>query len=387
MTGFYRTGCCETGPEDLGAHVVCVEVTAGFLEFSKARGNDLSTPLPAFGFPGLKPGDRWCLCAARWQEALDGRRGAAGGACARPTSARSSRSRSPTSSATRSIWPERLMSTAPQHSLVLHRPAALRHHPGAGQSAHQHAAAGRALPPGRGVPARLCAEPDLHAVARDHADRPLPGLAPRPSQRQRVFPARREAGDQAVRRGGLRLRPGRQVPPQPGQGARGAPGRWLPDVSLEPSSDARSRPGASRLPPVAAARERRRPGRALRRARGLLRGGRAGGAAPDHLVHRDGDALHPRAARRTLAAQPQPVRPAPAVRPAASLSRALRPREPCRRRCSARATSSARRRSRRWRSSRSRRWTPRAGCRATSARAPSARAPRMRRPRASTGGW
>ena len=71
MTGFYRTGCCETGPEDLGAHVVCVEVTAGFLEFSKARGNDLSTPMPAFGFPGLKPGDRWCLCAARWQEALE----------------------------------------------------------------------------------------------------------------------------------------------------------------------------------------------------------------------------------------------------------------------------------------------------------------------------
>ncbi len=71
MTGFYRTGCCETGPEDQGAHVVCVEVTADFLAFSKSRGNDLSTPLPAFGFPGLKPGDRWCLCAARWQEALD----------------------------------------------------------------------------------------------------------------------------------------------------------------------------------------------------------------------------------------------------------------------------------------------------------------------------
>jgi hypothetical protein len=71
MTGFYRTGCCETGPEDLGAHVVCVETTAAFLEFSKARGNDLSTPMPEFGFPGLKPGDRWCLCAARWQEALE----------------------------------------------------------------------------------------------------------------------------------------------------------------------------------------------------------------------------------------------------------------------------------------------------------------------------
>jgi uncharacterized protein len=71
MTGFYRTGCCETAPEDLGAHVVCVETTAAFLEFSKSRGNDLSTPMPEFGFPGLKPGDRWCLCAARWQEALE----------------------------------------------------------------------------------------------------------------------------------------------------------------------------------------------------------------------------------------------------------------------------------------------------------------------------
>jgi uncharacterized protein (DUF2237 family) len=70
MTGFYRTGCCETGPEDLGAHVVCAEMSAAFLEFSKSHGNDLSTPMPALGFSGLKPGDRWCLCAARWQEAL-----------------------------------------------------------------------------------------------------------------------------------------------------------------------------------------------------------------------------------------------------------------------------------------------------------------------------
>jgi uncharacterized protein (DUF2237 family) len=70
-TGFYRTGCCETGPEDVGVHTVCVEVTAEFLAFSKARGNDLSTPRPEFGFPGLTPGNRWCLCAARWQEALD----------------------------------------------------------------------------------------------------------------------------------------------------------------------------------------------------------------------------------------------------------------------------------------------------------------------------
>lgn len=70
-TGFYRTGCCETGPEDVGVHTVCVEVTREFLAFSKARGNDLSTPRPEYGFPGLSAGDRWCLCAARWQEALD----------------------------------------------------------------------------------------------------------------------------------------------------------------------------------------------------------------------------------------------------------------------------------------------------------------------------
>lgn len=69
-TGFYRDGCCNTGPEDSGVHTVCVEVTAEFLEFSKARGNDLSTPMPMYRFPGLKPGDRWCLCAERWKEAL-----------------------------------------------------------------------------------------------------------------------------------------------------------------------------------------------------------------------------------------------------------------------------------------------------------------------------
>ena len=68
-TGWFRTGCCETDDNDAGRHVVCVQMTAEFLEFSKARGNDLSTPRP--GFPGLKPGDRWCVCAARWQEALD----------------------------------------------------------------------------------------------------------------------------------------------------------------------------------------------------------------------------------------------------------------------------------------------------------------------------
>jgi len=70
-TGFYRDGCCNTGPEDFGLHVVCARMTAKFLEFSKARGNDLSTPHPDVGFPGLKPGDRWCLCAGRWREALD----------------------------------------------------------------------------------------------------------------------------------------------------------------------------------------------------------------------------------------------------------------------------------------------------------------------------
>ena len=71
MTGFFRDGCCNTSAEDLGRHVVCVRVTAEFLEFSKSRGNDLSTPMPEFGFPGLRPGDQWCLCAARWQEAFE----------------------------------------------------------------------------------------------------------------------------------------------------------------------------------------------------------------------------------------------------------------------------------------------------------------------------
>lgn len=70
QTGFYRDGCCNTGPEDRGVHTVCATMTKEFLEFSRASGNDLSTPMPDFGFPGLKPGDRWCLCAARWREAL-----------------------------------------------------------------------------------------------------------------------------------------------------------------------------------------------------------------------------------------------------------------------------------------------------------------------------
>jgi len=69
MAGFFRDGCCNTSDEDLGSHTVCVEVTREFLEFSRFRGNDLSTPVPEYGFPGLKPRDRWCLCAARWLEA------------------------------------------------------------------------------------------------------------------------------------------------------------------------------------------------------------------------------------------------------------------------------------------------------------------------------
>jgi uncharacterized protein (DUF2237 family) len=71
VTGFYRNGCCETGPEDMGLHTVCAVMTDAFLAFSKAVGNDLSTPRPEYGFAGLKPGDRWCLCAPRWKEALD----------------------------------------------------------------------------------------------------------------------------------------------------------------------------------------------------------------------------------------------------------------------------------------------------------------------------
>lgn len=71
LTGFYRTGCCETGPDDLGAHVVCARVTAEFLAFSQEIGNDLSTPVPERGFAGLQPGDQWCLCASRWKQALD----------------------------------------------------------------------------------------------------------------------------------------------------------------------------------------------------------------------------------------------------------------------------------------------------------------------------
>ena len=71
LTGFYRNGCCDTGPEDRGRHLVCAIMTTEFLSFSKSRGNDLSTPIPQYNFPGLVNGDRWCLCALRWKEAYD----------------------------------------------------------------------------------------------------------------------------------------------------------------------------------------------------------------------------------------------------------------------------------------------------------------------------
>ncbi|MGE3108140.1 MAG: DUF2237 family protein [Phycisphaerales bacterium] len=71
MTGFFRDGCCNTGAQDRGLHLVCIIATRDFLEFSRSRGNDLSTPVPEYQFPGLGPGDRWCLCASRWREAAD----------------------------------------------------------------------------------------------------------------------------------------------------------------------------------------------------------------------------------------------------------------------------------------------------------------------------
>ncbi len=71
LTGFYRDGCCNTGPEDLGMHVVCARVTRAFLEFAREQGNDLITPVPEYGFPGLKSGDRWCVCAATWRQAYE----------------------------------------------------------------------------------------------------------------------------------------------------------------------------------------------------------------------------------------------------------------------------------------------------------------------------
>ena len=71
LTGFYRDGCCKTGEDDSGKHIVCAQMTEDFLNYTKSRGNDLSTAIPQFGFPGLKPGYQWCLCASRWKEALD----------------------------------------------------------------------------------------------------------------------------------------------------------------------------------------------------------------------------------------------------------------------------------------------------------------------------
>jgi hypothetical protein len=86
LTGFTRNGSCETGPQDAGVHTVCVRVTQAFLEFSWSRGNDLITPVPELGFPGLKPGNQWCICAARWKEALAS--GCAPHVCLRATHAR-----------------------------------------------------------------------------------------------------------------------------------------------------------------------------------------------------------------------------------------------------------------------------------------------------------
>ena len=71
MTGFFRNGCCETGSQDAGTHVVCAQVTEEFLTYTQLQGNDLSMPMPMYDFPGLKPGDHWCLCVSRWKEALD----------------------------------------------------------------------------------------------------------------------------------------------------------------------------------------------------------------------------------------------------------------------------------------------------------------------------
>ena len=86
LTGFYRTGTCSSGPEDLGSHTVCAVVSAEFLELQRALGNDLSTPRPEYGFPGLRPGDRWCVVAARWMQAYQA--GAAAGVVLAATNAR-----------------------------------------------------------------------------------------------------------------------------------------------------------------------------------------------------------------------------------------------------------------------------------------------------------
>jgi uncharacterized protein len=104
-TGFLRDGCCNTGPEDVGSHTVCAVMTAAFLEFSKSRGNDLSTPMLQFGFPGLRPGDRWCLCAPRWREALEAGY-APGWSCGLLTKVPSTTARSPISSDSPWISPD-----------------------------------------------------------------------------------------------------------------------------------------------------------------------------------------------------------------------------------------------------------------------------------------
>jgi uncharacterized protein (DUF2237 family) len=103
MTGFYRDGCCNTGREDTGSRTVCVIMTSTFLDFSKSRGNDLSTPVPEFGFPGLKPGDRWCLCAPRWQEHSRRTKHPAW-FCVLLMRVRCLTARSPTLNASQSIW-------------------------------------------------------------------------------------------------------------------------------------------------------------------------------------------------------------------------------------------------------------------------------------------
>lgn len=71
LTGYFRNGCCEIGPDDRGSHTVCAQMSSDFLQFSFIKGNDLITPRPEYGFPGLKPGDRWCLCVSRWKEAFN----------------------------------------------------------------------------------------------------------------------------------------------------------------------------------------------------------------------------------------------------------------------------------------------------------------------------
>ena len=104
ITGFYRDSCCNTGRENVGSHTVCAVMTAAFLDFSKSLGNELSTPVPEFGFAGLKPGDRWCLCAPRWQQAF-GQATLPAWSCVRPMRVHSPTARLPTLNASR--WTSR----------------------------------------------------------------------------------------------------------------------------------------------------------------------------------------------------------------------------------------------------------------------------------------